>query len=131
MKYVLLAVVGGEPVLDGGYVFFGLFVLYCLSHLRGGTTSLRIHISSARGIFVSLFGLPLPFAVFFGRFVFIFFFFSFLAFLWFFAFSFLLSFNVSGLLVCVCYVCLIQHHGMTLHCLLTLLRYDVGSIYVS
>ena len=33
--------------------------------------------------------------------------------------------EVSGLLTCVCCACCIQHDGMTLHCLLPLLHYDV------
>ena len=120
--------------------------MYCLSHLLrgGGTTSLRIHLASGSGNFLPLIDLPLLF-MFFGvicllsffffhsSFIFLlcFIFFSCFVFLFLFpsfCFLFSLSFNVSGLLVCVCCACRIQYDGMALHCVLPLLHYDALSL---
>ena len=125
MKDVL---VGGEPVFCGTFCF--CCFLHCLSHIFGGvTTSLGVSIlPQARAIlFLPVFGLPLLFVLFFrGTYMFSFFLFISLMSL---ILSFLfVSFNVPGLLKCVCCARRIQYDGMALHCLPPLLHYDVVSL---
>ena len=97
--------------------------------------SLRIYVASGLGYFVPLFGLPLLSVIFFGRGVcsrvfllsFVFSFFSFvLSFFCFFLNEIIfVSFNVSGLLACVCCARRIQYDDMVLRCLIPLRHYDV------
>ena len=98
---------------------FVLFVLYCLSHLlRRGTTWLRIHLASGSRYFVSFLSLVFPcnsyyFSGYLFSFLFIYFFFSFSFFSFVVFRFFFVSFNVSGLLPCLCCtLSYIQYDGM-------------------
>ena len=135
-KYAMLVSVRSEPIL-GAFCFLHVF-LFRLSHLRGGTTSLRIRLPQARFVllFLPLFALSFP-LVFLGvrtlrgtYLPFLFFspFFSFLPCV-FRLFLFFSSINVPGLLACVCCACRFQYGGMALYCILPWQHYDVPIKY--
>ena len=132
MKYALLV----EPVLGGAFCFCFLFVFHSVAcRISGGARPRCVSILPQAWVIFSFPSLVFPCycktvpfsrSVPFSRYLCSIFFHFFCSSLFRFSFFFF-SFNVSGLLACVCCACRIQYDGMTLHCLLPLLHYDVQS----
>ena len=116
----------------GGSVCVHFFAVHitCRHFLWGGTISLRIHLASGSGYWLSLStSVRVLFprsCICFSLILLLFFSHPFRS-LSFVSFSLLQCAGTAGLLTCICCACRIQYDDMALHCLLSLLRYDVVS----